>query len=482
MSNENAIRYDHMINWDIRLNREIPVISEYFGGGSVLDIACSSGRHSFALEDKGFSTVGVDISAGFIQLAKELKGERKSQADFLQCSATASDLRQRLLPFGRYFDNVLMLGNAIANMGALDEGKKLMYNIFLMLRPGGKAFFQTVNRPERPYYLPLRSLEGGILQRIQVPRIGNDYNIELHVNLIKDGVYARRTINSDFYMYSYDEFENLLHSAGFNVVSVLGGYSGEAPNKEGGSTVLWKVIKPEIDISPESITLFSISEIELREKVMDIWQDLYQVMQYNFVRMYRFIHPRVLSHPRYRELNLIEKRILDLGCALGTDLEQMIYDGANPELLVGVDLSCQVLQMRERLFVNRGIQFYCGDICGDSFTGKYGESQIFEQEYDLIFSGSLLHLLDESQVMLVMQRVASALVSGGIFIGRVVVREEDTVNESDYYSYLHTLKSFQKLLDDNGFTNVELVDNKKSVGACERSYDGYLTISFYCIH
>ena len=58
---ESAKQYDEMVPWDKRLARELPLLLEYLIPGTVLDLACSSGRHSFALEKKGFKAVGVDI-------------------------------------------------------------------------------------------------------------------------------------------------------------------------------------------------------------------------------------------------------------------------------------------------------------------------------------------------------------------------------------------------------------------------------------
>jgi len=44
-------------------------------GGSVLDLACGIGRHSVLLAEKGYKTVGVDISPTLIARAKELANE-----------------------------------------------------------------------------------------------------------------------------------------------------------------------------------------------------------------------------------------------------------------------------------------------------------------------------------------------------------------------------------------------------------------------
>jgi len=46
------------------------------GGGTILDVPCGIGRHSFALAEEGFNVVGVDFSPPFIEKARELAEER----------------------------------------------------------------------------------------------------------------------------------------------------------------------------------------------------------------------------------------------------------------------------------------------------------------------------------------------------------------------------------------------------------------------
>ncbi len=477
MNDTDASRYDRMINWDTRLKREIPVIAEFFKNGNILDVACSSGRHSLALEKYGFSCVGIDISEDFIELANKLRGG-DSGCHFVCKSATAIDLIDSIRELSiDYFDNALMLGNAIANMGGKDAGIALMKNIFLLLIPGGRLFLQTVNRPEKPIYLPLRELEGGILQRIQVP-VDGKYNVELHVNLIRDGEYVRKNIAADFSMYTFDEFYELLTSTGFKIDGVYGGYNNEVVSKEGGETVIWNVYKPEIEITKESLALFSLSKDDLKRKVMAMWQELYLIMQYNFVREYRFIHPRILSHPNYSKIILKDKKILDIGCALGTDLEQMVMDGADPTKMYGLDISREVIMLRNKLFEDRGIKFIVGDISENDFKDTGGAMVLFDIEFDVIYAGSLLHLLGEDEIIAVLRKIYSMLSSGGIFFGRTVVVTDDYNGDYGYYKYLPTIAGFNRLLAETGFGPVDMTINDDSYHACERSYGDVKTVSF----
>ena len=80
---EEAKRYDKIAFSDERMKREIPVIANYLQGKTILDIACSSGKHAFGLEDSEFISFGFDISPEMIHMAQENAKQRNSKVKFL---------------------------------------------------------------------------------------------------------------------------------------------------------------------------------------------------------------------------------------------------------------------------------------------------------------------------------------------------------------------------------------------------------------
>ena len=58
-------------------------------GGSVLDMACGSGRHSILLARKGFSVTAVDLSRNLLRVAKESAKEAGVNINFIR-----ADLRE----------------------------------------------------------------------------------------------------------------------------------------------------------------------------------------------------------------------------------------------------------------------------------------------------------------------------------------------------------------------------------------------------
>ncbi len=240
---DRAGKYDQMINWDARLERELPLLKKYLPKGQILDLACASGRHSLALAKVGYRCLGLDVSEAMVHLARKLAETSDSPVTFQQEDLTLPNLKERLSNQPDEFDGAILLGNAIANMGSFKAASNLIVNVHELLRKGGRFIMHTINRPTELHYIPLRRLDSGtIVQRIMVPISGNDHNVELRVNFI-DIVQLKylQQASSPLYMFSAEEMENLLIEKGFHIVSRYGGFNQEPFSKEGGRSVVWVV-------------------------------------------------------------------------------------------------------------------------------------------------------------------------------------------------------------------------------------------------
>ena len=127
------------------------------GNRSVLDIGCSSGIITSLLANYAGRTIGIDIDAEALRLARN--ESHRSNLDFLVMSGSTLDFPPES------FD--LVICNQVYYW--LDDPDRLMAEIFRVLKPGGACFFASVNKYklwEAQYRLPFLSfLPRGLADR-----------------------------------------------------------------------------------------------------------------------------------------------------------------------------------------------------------------------------------------------------------------------------------------------------------------------------
>jgi SAM-dependent methyltransferase len=143
---ELAIAYDNSINWDSRLNREIPFLQSFTNESKVtrvLDMACGSGRHAVALASLGCQVVGFDTSKGMISAARSHAEKARIEVEFLitdmECFSSKVD---------GSFDVVLCLGNSLALLPSLEVMQKVIQSVYDALTSSGSFIFQVLNFEE----------------------------------------------------------------------------------------------------------------------------------------------------------------------------------------------------------------------------------------------------------------------------------------------------------------------------------------------
>jgi SAM-dependent methyltransferase len=138
---ENASRYDALIDWDRRLANEEPFYRRLFaeiGVRSVLDVACGTGRHAAMFHSWGLTVEGADISPAMIAWCRS----RLAQSPTLRWVQRSFD--QPSQPPAA-FDAVICVGNSLALAGSHETVRRVLTAMFTSLRPGGLAIIQVLN-------------------------------------------------------------------------------------------------------------------------------------------------------------------------------------------------------------------------------------------------------------------------------------------------------------------------------------------------
>jgi SAM-dependent methyltransferase len=243
-----------------------------------------------------------------------------------------------------------------------------------------------------------------------------------------------------------------------------------------------------ININDTIIDLFtsyignSIKIEDLKQKALEIQKKALEIQNYKCIRQGKFLEPRISFHPSYKTLilpQLENKKIIDIGCCMGTDIRKLILDGATPSNIVGIDID-KFWHLGYELFddyknntlLSKINCFYLVDLLSDSFKDKIYEigNEKFEnfQGFDIVYMGSVLHLLSEEDIKKAIQHSFQILAPQGMYLGQTVACSAPTTIARETIQknlsgkklrFLHSPSSLKKLLEDIGFSEVK-VENR----------------------
>lgn len=112
---------------------------EYNKSLRILDVGCGTGRHSIELTKRGYSIVGIDLSATQLKRAKAKAQNFNLNIDFQQQDA-------RNLTFKHEFDVAIMLCEGGFPLMETDEMNfEILKNVTASLNTNGKFIFTTLN-------------------------------------------------------------------------------------------------------------------------------------------------------------------------------------------------------------------------------------------------------------------------------------------------------------------------------------------------
>ena len=138
---ENTL-YDHPDLYDLMAPRD-HVLERFYletaseQGGSVLDLACGTGRVTIPLAQAGLQVVGGDVSAAMLSRARYLAERQAAAVEFVQLDMRDFDLN------GRAFDTIVVAVNSVAHLQSLDDFKGFFRSVAQHLSVKGRLVFDA---------------------------------------------------------------------------------------------------------------------------------------------------------------------------------------------------------------------------------------------------------------------------------------------------------------------------------------------------
>ncbi len=222
--------YDRTINWDARVRREVPVLTEFFGPpgeGGLLDAGCGPGHQARAMAARGYRMVAADVSEEMLEVARRRAEEASSPVRFV-----ASTYESLFDAVGGGFDGVYCLGNALAAAGTRQGVARAIEQFARCLRTGGKVFVQVLNFPPMRKETPcvrgprVSTIDGREYVSVRQFHFSGESAQVTSITIYKEGDAWRQRANSGtLYPVTLDELRAMCASAGLHVENVWSNYA-----------------------------------------------------------------------------------------------------------------------------------------------------------------------------------------------------------------------------------------------------------------
>jgi SAM-dependent methyltransferase len=220
--------YEHRDHHEAR--EVVALIVERMGellDAPVLDLACGAGRHQRTLCDRGWWTVGLDLSPSLLRAAR---------VEDRTAPLVRADMRE--LPFAdASFALVVNLFTSFGYFRDDAQHLRVLRDVARVTRPGGWFVLD---------YLHAEQVRQSLVPRDE--RTVGTVTVEQEREISADGRFVRKTITlgdlgrtfvERVRLFEPEELTALCTSAGFAVDTVLGDYDGSALRPDSPRTILF---------------------------------------------------------------------------------------------------------------------------------------------------------------------------------------------------------------------------------------------------
>lgn len=237
-------KYDMMVRWKTRLEREAPFFQRLFVENRinrVLDLGCGTGHHSEMFHKWGCEVVGVDASPMMLEKAQELVGEDDD--------GTLSFVQSDFTDFHNHvegeFDAIITLGNTLPHLNGDGDLDSVFQAVHQTLRPGGVFVFQNRNydrllQTRERFLLPTTHRQA---DSEQIFFRFNDFEGDsvrfnvVHFTRVGEG-WIHEVFSTDLRPWKRDQISETLKQVGFHSQDFYGDFSGTPFDAETSSDLV----------------------------------------------------------------------------------------------------------------------------------------------------------------------------------------------------------------------------------------------------
>jgi len=203
---------------------------EPIAGSELLDVGCGRGRHAIEFAKRGLQVTGLDLSERSLEIAREKAAEENLNITFI-----AGDMRN---PVGQNrFDGVVNLFTAFGYFEEWDDHQKAVDAMALAVKPGGFVVQDFLNQAAVESNLipsDTRTIGDIVIDQRRWVEEGR---------ILKEIVFSSEGGSHTFFesvaLLERSDFESLYESAGLELETIFGDYSGAPYDDESPRMILF---------------------------------------------------------------------------------------------------------------------------------------------------------------------------------------------------------------------------------------------------
>jgi len=194
----------------------------------ILDVGCGTGRHAIELAKRGYTVTGIDLSECQLNKAKDKAAALNVQPAFMKMDA-------REISFENEFDVVLILCEGAFSLMETDEMNfRILENVNMALRPGGKFILNTLNALYPLYHSVMDMINAEDNTMKYETTTFDLMTFREHTTMtITDDSGTEKTFETNERFYTPSEIRWMLEQLGFENIAIhgctIGAFSREDP-------------------------------------------------------------------------------------------------------------------------------------------------------------------------------------------------------------------------------------------------------------
>jgi SAM-dependent methyltransferase len=183
----------------------------------VLDCCCGLGRHSLELAQKGCRVSGLDLSQGYLDLARAEAEKRSLKVDFIHKDA-------RTIDYENQFDAIINMFTSFGYFDDPDEDLELLRKLHRALKPGASLFMEMMGKE-----ILARDFEERTWFEREGIKIMLEYSVDLNwTELCNRWLFYKDDVMTEYSfshrIFSASEMADMLWKAGFSTIEIFGSF------------------------------------------------------------------------------------------------------------------------------------------------------------------------------------------------------------------------------------------------------------------